>query len=106
MSEIKTEIKIKNFLNLRIINKIIFFVIIIFGVCYLAGVNDLTVKGFKSEELREKNRQLVRENESLELTTMSLGSYSNINSRIKKLKMVVANNVDYIVVGATVVAKK
>lgn len=106
MEEIKTEKKIKNFLNLKIINKIIFFVIIVFGVYYLASVNDLTVKGFKSEELREKNKQLARENESLELATMSLGSYSNINFRIKKLKMVVANNIDYIEANATIVAKK
>jgi len=98
-------LKIK-FLNLKIINKIIFLIIIIFGVFYLAGVNDLTVKGFKQGELREKNKQLSKENENMELTIMSLGSFSNINSRIKDLKMVATNNIDYIEVNATIVARK
>ncbi|MEK7203109.1 MAG: hypothetical protein AAB653_02225 [Patescibacteria group bacterium] len=110
MPEIKTEKKIKffnvNFFNFKIINKIIFFVIVIFSVYYLASINDLTVNGFKQEKLREKNRQLVKENENMELATMLLGSYGNINSRIKNLKMVVAGNIDYIETGATIVARR
>ena len=94
------------FLNLKIINLAILFIIIVSGVYYLIGTNDLTIKGFSQEKLREKNRQLAKENENLELSVASLSSYNNINIRIKNLKMVVANNVDYLEVGANVVARR
>lgn len=94
------------FLNFKIINQVIFSVIVVFGVFYLIGINDLTVKGFNYRELLEKNNQLVKENEDFELSIASLSSYNDINSRIKDLKMVVANNIDYIDAGAIVVAKK
>ncbi|MFH1232335.1 MAG: hypothetical protein V1651_00520 [Patescibacteria group bacterium] len=94
------------FLNLKIINLAILFIIIVSGVYYLIGTNDLTVKGFSQEKLREKNRQLAKENENLELSVTSLSSYNNINFRIKNLKMVAANNVDYLEVGVNVVARR
>ncbi|MBU0897778.1 cell division protein FtsL [Patescibacteria group bacterium] len=94
------------FLNLKIINLAILFIIIVSGVYYLIGTNDLTVKGFSQEKLREKNRQLAKENENLELSITSLSSYNNINSRIKNLKMVAVNNVDYLEVGVNVVARR
>ncbi|MBU0646849.1 cell division protein FtsL [Patescibacteria group bacterium] len=92
--------------NLKIINLAILFIIIVSGVYYLIGTNDLTVKGFSQEKLREKNRQLAKENENLELSITSLSSYNNINSRIKNLKMVAVNNVDYLEVGVNVVARR
>jgi len=94
------------FLNLKIINLAILFIIIVSGVYYLIGTNDLTVKGFSQEKLREKNRQLAKENENLELSITLLSSYNNINSRIKNLKMVAVNNVDYLEVGVNVVARR
>ncbi|MBU1991664.1 hypothetical protein KKC67_01460, partial [Patescibacteria group bacterium] len=87
-------------------NLAILFIIIVSGVYYLIGTNDLTVKGFSQEKLREKNRQLAKENENLELSITSLSSYNNINSRIKNLKMVAVNNVDYLEVGVNVVARR
>jgi len=108
MTQVKTETKVfkNNFLNFKIINQVIFIIIIILGVYYLSGTNDLAVKGFKLSELKDQQSQLAKENQDLELKVMSLDSYNNITSRIKDLKMVAANEVVYLTAGAAMVAKK
>ena len=95
-----------NFLNFKIINQVIFIIIIILGVYYLSGTNDLAVKGFKLSELKDQQSQLAKENQDLELKVMSLDSYNNITSRVRGLRMVAANEIDYLAVGAATVAKK
>ncbi|MBU0636633.1 MAG: hypothetical protein ABH818_00550 [Patescibacteria group bacterium] len=108
-TKIKTEtenFKNNKIFNWKIVNQIIFILIIFLGGYYLSNINDLMVKNFNREKLKEKNKQLVKENENLEVAVLSLGSYGNINARIKNLKMVVAKNIDYITVEVAVVAKK
>ena len=108
MTQVKTETKVfkNNFLNLKIINQAIFIIIIILGVYYLSGTNDLAVKGFKLSELKDQQSQLAKENQDLELKVMSLDSYNNITSRVRGLRMVAANEIDYLAAGAATVAKK
>jgi hypothetical protein len=93
-------------LNLKIFNKALLILIIILGVYYIAGINDLTVKGFELQELKVGAMDIGDKNSSLELQTMSLGAYNNLSERINKLDMVAVGHVEYISGINSSVAKK
>ena len=90
--------------SLKTFNRMLFLLIIICGVYYMASINDLSVKGFKLLEFKEKISQLNSENNKLELEVMSLGSYGNLNQRVERLNMVAVGEIDYIVGSEAVVA--
>jgi hypothetical protein len=94
-------------INYSIFNKIIIFIIIIIGVYYVTGINDLTVKGFKLQELKQQANKLTEENKSYELETLTLKSYNSLTKKINDMKMVsLGTDVDYLVVKGSVVAKR
>ncbi len=93
-------------INLNMLNKIIFSLIIVFGVYYVAGINDLTVKGFKLQELRVDLKEVEYDNDSLELKIMSTESSSALGERINGLDMVAVGNIEYISSAGSVVAIK
>lgn len=86
----------KRKINLMTVNKILFTLIIVAGVYYIAGINDLTVKGFKLQELKKEAIKLKDSNNILETEAMSLGSNGNLSERIKKLNMVAVGKVEYL----------
>lgn len=92
--------------NLNFFNKILFFLIIILGVYYVAGMNDLTVKGFKLQELKISAEEAATEGADLEQKIISLKSNGNLSRRVGGLGMVAVGNVEYISVVSGAVAKK
>ncbi|MDD4333177.1 MAG: hypothetical protein PHT51_03625 [Patescibacteria group bacterium] len=94
-------------LNYSILNKLIVFIIIVVGVYYVTGVNDLTVKGFELQKLKQQVSKLTEENKSYELKALTLKSYNNLTEKVKDKKMVsLGTDVDYLVVKGSVVAKR
>jgi cell division protein FtsB len=83
-------------INLRTINKLLFILIISAGVYYIAGINDITVKGFRLQELKKEVIKLKDSNSILEAEAMSLGSNGNLSERIKGLNMVAVGKVEYL----------
>lgn len=106
----KTNEELKNkkaiMFDLKKANKFLFALIIILGLCYLAGANDLSIKGFKLQELKKEAREAGNENSRLELKKTSLGSYNNLSERVKTLGMVPAGKIDYLESGEEAVAVK
>jgi len=96
----------KRLFNLKNLNKAIFSVIIISLVYYVAGVNDLAIKGFALSELKQQKNKLVEANNKLELSALDSSAYSNIKNKVSSLNMVAAGEVSYITAGADMVAKK
>lgn len=96
----------KKFFNLKNFNLAVFFIIIIIAVYYMAGVNDLSIKGFALSESRAQKNKLIEANNKLELKALTLSSYSNIKGKISDLKMVAAGEVSYLTAGVEAVAKK
>ncbi len=107
-TQFKTRRKIESgrFLNIRNFNKLLGTLIIAIIVYYVTGINDLTVKGFKLQELKKRKTNLVEKNENMRLKTMSLESYNNLVSRAEKMNLVSVGGVDYISAMEDVVAKK
>lgn len=97
---------IKKVFNLKNLNKAIFFAIIILSVYYVAGVNDLSIKGFALSDLKQQKSKLVEVNNKLELSALTSSSYANIKDKIGELKMVAVGEVSYLNSGIEAVAKK
>ena len=104
--EKKDKNKKRSKLSFKIINRMMFLFIIVLGVYYVAGINDLTVKGFKLQELKIGSIETADENKDLELKIMSFESYNRLSEKIKELDMVAVGNVEYISGPDSVVAKK
>ncbi len=89
---------------LSLINKSIFSLIIILGVYFVFGVNDLSIKGFVLQEVKNEVSRYEDQNRELELKVMELESYENLSKRAVELNMVKVGKVDYISVENGVVA--
>lgn len=96
----------RNVLNLKNLNKILFFLVIVLGIFYVAGANDLAIKGFALNDLKEQYTKIADENKKLELEAMALSSYNIVSHKVDNLKMVAVGEIDYINGSNEVVAKK
>jgi len=93
-------------LNLKTCNIILFILIIALGVSYVVCVNDLTVKGFALKEMKSQADYLASENQEIEAKVMATQSYNSLINKVKDLNMVAVEEVDYLTVTNTIVAKK
>lgn len=96
----------EKFLNFGYFNKMLFFSIIILGAYYLVCINDLTVKGFRLQELRKEISSLTDENNEMKNKTMVLESYGDISRRLENLEMVAVGKVDYVTAMGGVAVRK
>lgn len=96
----------KNILSLKTLNKILSISIIVLGIFYVAGTNDLSIQGFALSDLKDQRNKLADENKKLELKAMTLSSYNIISEKVGNLKMVAVGEVNYINGNQDVVAKK
>lgn len=96
----------KKLFSLKNINKVLFIFMIVLGIFYIAGTNDLAIKGFKLSELKQQQSKLADENKRLELSAMTTSSYNVISEKISNLKMIAVGEIDYINGETGAVAKK
>lgn len=101
----KQKLKRKIF-SFKIFNKILFILIIASSVYYVKGINDLSVDGFRVQELKKDINTLSSENKECELKIADLESLNNLDEKIKKLNMVAAGEINYITSSIEVVAMK
>jgi hypothetical protein len=90
----------------RAINTLLSMACIAFGIVYLIGMNDLTVKGFVLNDLKSKVSVLAEENQDLQTSSLTLQSYTALSPRLQDLNMVKVEDVAYFSPQASVVAKK
>jgi len=88
------------------INKLLLVIIIFSGISFVISINDLSIKGFVLEELKEEVYNLSVENKNIELLAMELESFENISKRAEELKMVKVDAIEYIKLSDEAVAKK
>jgi cell division protein FtsB len=100
-SRVSKKSKLLSWLNASIVVCLAFSLIY-----YVAGVNDLTVKGFDLQEKQTEVRALAVENENYQDLTMAKESLYSVNSRINDLDLVAVENITYITIADTTVAKK
>lgn len=88
------------------INIFLGFVVLVLGVVYLVGMNNLTVQGFTLKELKSKASMLAEENADLHTKVLNLQSYSAISPRLNNLNMVAVDEIVYLNSESAVMAKK
>ena len=91
---------------ISLINKALFSLIIISVIFYVVSINDLAIKSFVLEDLKEQSQELSSANEKYEFSVMSLESYDNVDQRAQELKMVKVDKLNYLSAGSSFVAKK
>lgn len=97
----------KKILTFKNLNKLLFSVVIVFGMYYLTGINDLMVKGFRLQELKREQSKAASELRDLENQVMNLESYARLSERAKELNMVaVGKEIAYINSNSDVVARR
>lgn len=96
----------KNVFSFKALNKVLFVFIIVLGIFYIAGTNDLAIQGFALSDLKEQRNKLTAENKKMENRAMTLSSYNVISERIDNLKMVAVGEINYINGSKEVVARK
>jgi hypothetical protein len=92
-------------INFKFVNTFLFILIGAGLVYYVAGVNDLVVKGFLLQELKSSSVSLERENNNFNTYITSLKSYSSLSERVKKTDMIEIGRVDYIRKDSTVAVR-
>jgi len=96
---------IKRIFNLPNLNKILLISIVVLGIFYIAGTNDLAIKGYTLSDLKEQSSKLADENKKLELQAMDLSSYI-LSVRRLIIKNGSSGNIDYINGTIETMAKK
>jgi hypothetical protein len=96
----------EKFFWLPAINCILFCAIIISGIGYLICANDISIKGFVLSDLKIKLAEKQKEQEDLQITSLSMQAMEEIERRARELKMVKVDTIDYIDKGDMGVAKK
>ena len=107
----KTKMKTQNLTNptknkkfsLKIFNKILLLLIIVSGVYYITCINDLSIKSFRMQELKDQINYLDNKHSEFEAKIMFLNSYNNLSQKVETLNMVAIGEIDYIA-GTGVVA--
>lgn len=91
---------------LSIFNKLLCGVIVLVGVYFVFGVNDLSIKGFVLQEVKIEVVELAEENKKKELLVMQLESYESLTEKAKEMQLVKVDKIDYIFVDKDFVAMK
>ena len=93
-------------INLKVLNGLVFALILVSGAYHIIGANALTVKGFELMDLKKYVREISSENNSLETKITAMDSYNDLGDKIKKMNMVSVTKMNYIENKADIVAKK
>ena len=100
-SRVSKKSKVLTWLNATIVVCLAFSL-----VYYVAGINDLTVKGFDLQEKKAEVRALAVENSNYQDVATTKESLSNLETRIDDLDLVSVDEITYITITNTTVAKK
>jgi hypothetical protein len=90
----------------RMTNTFLSISCLVFGAVYLIGMNDLTVKGFVLNDLKNQVSMLSEENQDLQTRSLTLQSYTALSPRLQDLNMVVVDDVAYLSPQTSTLAKK
>jgi len=94
--KLKKEKKNKTNLNWKIIKRLLMALIFFFGASYLIGVNDLSIKTIVLQKQKIKIFELKNTIADLDLSAMSLGSYTSVSQRLPGLSLVKVDQVEYV----------
>ncbi|MFA5247807.1 MAG: hypothetical protein WC415_00975 [Patescibacteria group bacterium] len=93
-------------INIKAANCLLCLIVAVVGVYYLTTINDLVVKSFVLQGLKERGSFLAEENKNFNNQIASLKSYNELAKRVKKLNMVAASDVQYLKISNDTLASR
>ena len=94
----------KRLFSIRIFNCICLALFFVLSLSYVFGVNDLSIKGFVLYEKKVKISDFKEKNKELELMIMSMESNNNLTQKAEEMELVVADNIEYMLIPDDMVA--
>ena len=83
---------------------VLVFFVGFFGVLYVMQTSDLSAKGYEIGDLQKQLTVLNQDNQKLEYEIANQQSMKNLEQRVKKMNLVVAENIEYATVLSNEVA--
>ena len=80
--------------------------ILAFTVLHVINLSAMSIKGYDLMALQKQITSLERENQKLEFKIAKYSSMQNIQERLDNMNMVAAENVEYVALMGTVVARR
>jgi cell division protein FtsL len=80
--------------------------ILVFGVLHVINLSTMSTKGYDMTKLQKQITSLERENQKLEFKIAKYSSMQSIQERLNNMDMVVADNVEYVTIMGTTVARR
>lgn len=96
--EFKRSSKFLQILNIKFLNVVVIFLIVLTGILFIWTINDTATAGFKVKEFEQKIEELKKTNERLEFQIAELQSLGTIQEKIKSLnlEMISVAKVEYL----------
>lgn len=86
-------------ISLKLINKVLFTLILIFGIYCVISINDLSIKGFAIKDLKKQTQELEQKKQEIEIKIAYLKSYNALDAKIKDSNFVAIKDIEYIKIG-------
>lgn len=93
-------------INLRRVNAVLCFLLIVGAVAYFITTNNLSTRGFAFKDLKQQVNELTLEQQRIQNQMTLLASYQSLNPRIQQLNLVAAADVSYIAWDSALVARR
>jgi len=81
-------------------------VIAFFGIMYVAQTSSASTKGYEIRDIEKQLQTLEQENQKLEFEIATHRSMQSIQSRLQNTNLVVADNMEYVTLVGTAVARR
>lgn len=82
------------------------FLLVIFGVLFIWQTSSASTKGFAINDLQKQISDLEKENQKLGLQIAEQRSLKNLENRVTELGLVAVDNVKYVTILGTTVARR
>lgn len=79
---------------------------VVFGVMYVAQTNAISTKGYTMKDIEGQIQALEQENQKLEFEIATHRSMQSIQSRLSNLDLVATDNVKYVTLTGSAVARR
>ncbi|KKQ27309.1 MAG: Membrane-fusion protein [Candidatus Magasanikbacteria bacterium GW2011_GWC2_37_14] len=84
----------------------LFCLIVVLGMLFIWQTSSASTKGFAINDLQKKISDLEKESQKLDLEIAEQRSLKNIENRVSELGLVAADNVKYVTILGTAVARR
>ncbi|OGH71947.1 MAG: hypothetical protein A2921_02030 [Candidatus Magasanikbacteria bacterium RIFCSPLOWO2_01_FULL_43_20b] len=80
--------------------------VVVFGVMYVAQTNAISTKGYTMNDIERRIQALKQQNQKLEFEIATHRSMRSIQSRLSNLNLVATDNVKYVTLTGSSVARR